>query len=520
MATSSEILKEYLLSLGFKINTQQEKRWTSTMTGVTKGAKTAGIAVAGFAAAAVTAFELYADGMEKLYYASQRTRIPIKNLQALDYAGEQAGISAGTMNAALTKFASFMRNNPFMNQQLKILGVDPNQSPDRQFLGLLKALHGIENVYMRNAKASLFGIDPEELNTFMVAGPEKLEAIMNAQIEHMDRMGLKADEVGKAMVEWQNTLRDVGQEFKNLEGIIAVHLIGPMHVVSEMTKDWLRDLGSAIEKDNPKTWGEGSKSEAIGEALAGNTGANFAKIPASPNTGSGFFNDDATATLQNWRHWAVSLLYGEAEATRRLGFSRMYGGDGGGAGRGSVNPASVVPGSGGLPLGLRNHNPGNLRPAGATTGFQTFGSDEQGLAALARQLLTYGDRGKNTLRSIIGTYAPPGENNTGAYVSDLMGRLGIGPDEVIDLHNAAQLSRLMGAIVTHEGNAQGISQGALDSGALAGITMGGFTQHNTIVVQGGNPSQVERAVNSALDKSNGDLVRNVRTVFDTPRLAP
>ena len=49
-------------------------------------------------------------------------------------------------------------------------------------------------------------------------------------------------------------------------------------------------------------------------------------------------------------------------------------------------------------LGLRNNNPGNLRSAPNTTGrnggFVTFENPNDGLAALSRQLMLFGDRGK------------------------------------------------------------------------------------------------------------------------------
>ena len=55
--------------------------------------------------------------------------------------------------------------------------------------------------------------------------------------------------------------------------------------------------------------------------------------------------------------------------------------------------------------GFRNHNPGNLKAAPNSTGkrgkFSTFASDDDGLSAMARQLMLYGDRGNNTPGGII-----------------------------------------------------------------------------------------------------------------------
>ena len=66
------------------------------------------------------------------------------------------------------------------------------------------------------------------------------------------------------------------------------------------------------------------------------------------------------------------------------------------------------------------NNPGNLRPPGASTGFQQFGSPEAGVAAMARQLQLYENRDHlDTLSKIISRYAPASENDTGSYIADV-----------------------------------------------------------------------------------------------------
>lgn len=109
-------------------------------------------------------------------------------------------------------------------------------------------------------------------------------------------------------------------------------------------------------------------------------------------------------------------------------------------------------------LGFRNHNPGNLRDASNTTGknggFSTFASDHDGLAAMARQLMLYGDRGNNTPNGIIHTYAPSSENNTRAYIDDVTSRTGFGAGQRLDLHNPEVLKTLMASMIRHEQGSQ------------------------------------------------------------------
>lgn len=97
----------------------------------------------------------------------------------------------------------------------------------------------------------------------------------------------------------------------------------------------------------------------------------------------------------------------------------------------------------GLPRGLRNNNPGNLRvlPNGQKwlgeidpdpDGFSRFSDIAYGLRAMITDIA--GDimkDGRNTIRKLIYAYAPPYENETEAYINSLAAYTGINPDSVI-----------------------------------------------------------------------------------------
>lgn len=124
-------------------------------------------------------------------------------------------------------------------------------------------------------------------------------------------------------------------------------------------------------------------------------------------------------------------------------------------------------------LGLRNNNPGNLRSApnanGRNGGFSTFGSSQDGLSAMARQLMLFGDRGNNTLDSVINTYAPGFENNTGAYINAVSGATGFSPGQQLDLHDPATLKTLMSAMIKHENGTQPYSEDDINTSINSAI---------------------------------------------------
>jgi len=136
----------------------------------------------------------------------------------------------------------------------------------------------------------------------------------------------------------------------------------------------------------------------------------------------------------------------------------------------------VIKAQNGLPLGLRQRNPGNIRPGagfigetGQGSGYSTFASDDEGLRAIQRLLMTYGDEyGLNTIRGLANRYAPKSENPTESYIDFLSQKTGIGPDEEIDL--AGRGSDLIPAIVGFEQGQQPFSQAQIDRAIRAAGT--------------------------------------------------
>lgn len=144
------------------------------------------------------------------------------------------------------------------------------------------------------------------------------------------------------------------------------------------------------------------------------------------------------------------------------------------------------------PRGIRNHNPGNIdrHPGVRWQGqaddqsgdprFVVFKAPEWGVRAIARILITYQDHRQardgsriDTIREIIDRWAPPAENDTGAYARHLAALTHIGIDDTIDVYDYATMYRLVEAIITHENGMQPYSHTTLHRGLLlAGIAPG------------------------------------------------
>jgi len=116
-----------------------------------------------------------------------------------------------------------------------------------------------------------------------------------------------------------------------------------------------------------------------------------------------------------------------------------------------------------LTRGLRNNNPGNIdrnfgtawrgmsADQSSDSRFIVFDAPEWGIRAMARVLKVYVGRGLTSVRSIINTWAPPAENDTGAYVLAVARQLGVGPDDRISVMD---FPALIAAIIQHENGVQ------------------------------------------------------------------
>lgn len=111
--------------------------------------------------------------------------------------------------------------------------------------------------------------------------------------------------------------------------------------------------------------------------------------------------------------------------------------------------------------GIRNNNPGNLRPGdnwqgmtGTSDNFIVFKDMIYGCRALCTDLSNKYYKGLNTVTKIIEKYAPPSENNTVAYINAVSNALGVGQNETL-VWSKELLMKFARAVIMHECGAPG-----------------------------------------------------------------
>jgi hypothetical protein len=119
--------------------------------------------------------------------------------------------------------------------------------------------------------------------------------------------------------------------------------------------------------------------------------------------------------------------------------------------------------------GVSANNVGNVRPVGQSTGFQQPKDLNEGLQIMDKNLQAYASKGINTLAGVISRWAPPSENDTPALIKAAANRLGIDPNQPIDLNNAAVRQAVGTAIMLQEKGPQGIFGSKTTGGETANV---------------------------------------------------
>lgn len=115
------------------------------------------------------------------------------------------------------------------------------------------------------------------------------------------------------------------------------------------------------------------------------------------------------------------------------------------------------------PRGIRNNNPLNLEyrdnqgASGSDGRFGVYKTPEEGVAANTRQLLSYYNRdGLKTIGDIVNKWAPPGENDVGAYAGKVATLMGTKPNVPLNLNDPATMAHLVSSMGQVE-NGRGIN---------------------------------------------------------------
>ena len=165
---SADVIKEFLVSLGYKIDVEQERRFVGAIAGATAKVAALGAAATAAASAVVGAVSVISNQLEQLYFVSQRTKASAENIQAIGFAASQMGSSAASATGSLEALARFIRSNPGSTGLIESIGVQTKDANGelRDTADIMtdigKRLSQMP-FYRAQAYANVFGIDEKTL---------------------------------------------------------------------------------------------------------------------------------------------------------------------------------------------------------------------------------------------------------------------------------------------------------------------------------------------------------------------
>jgi len=112
MSAQTNVLREFLVSCGFRLDQAALTNFVSGIRTATNTALALGAAVTAMAATVAIGIQKFASNLEQLYFASIRTGSSATNLMAFDRAMQNFGASAGEGVAMVEQLAHILRTDP------------------------------------------------------------------------------------------------------------------------------------------------------------------------------------------------------------------------------------------------------------------------------------------------------------------------------------------------------------------------------------------------------------------------
>ncbi|HDP7595693.1 TPA: lytic transglycosylase domain-containing protein [Escherichia coli] len=165
---NAETLKDFLISLGFKVDEAGARKFDAVVAGTTLKAIELGVKVEAAALSVVAFTAKIASGLDDVYWASQRTGATVEGIKQIGYAVSQVGGSVDGARGSLENLARFMRNNPGAEGFLNRLGVQTRDASGNMrdmatiFTGVGQRLSSMP-YYRANQYAQMLGLDENTL---------------------------------------------------------------------------------------------------------------------------------------------------------------------------------------------------------------------------------------------------------------------------------------------------------------------------------------------------------------------
>lgn len=207
----ANIIREYLVSLGFKLDDNSLKKFDSALVKTAKNTFGFAASIVAVAVATTVAVDKIAKKFDDLYWVSVRTKAGAANIQDFQLALSKVGGTAQGAVAALENVARYMRTNPAAEGFMRNLGIKTRDANGelRDSIDIVKQLAALPLPYWLKVNfAEKFGVDENTLQAIIRAAPEAQNKLSNLY----KALGIDADEAAEKSKDFENSLKDLDGE--------------------------------------------------------------------------------------------------------------------------------------------------------------------------------------------------------------------------------------------------------------------------------------------------------------------
>lgn len=473
----SSVLAGFLVRLGFVVDKDEQAKFQASIDYAGKRMKEIAMRGAALGTAFTAAFAKSTQEVNRFYNLTNQVGGSVRGLNNVASAVTKVGGNYDQAVSSIQAFANKLTFTPGMDQYIKNLtGVDIRDKNGqlREYsdilLDLRKRWETLGDAAGRN-EAAMMGLDGIYASVMKRDFPAELRKTNKQQGELADMVDKSADSVHRLSNEFSRTWEIISMGSKAAFGTLSNNL-GLDKIAAKVNDKLSKELPAWIQTEK-NIW---DQSHGVGDYLK-NFFFKADEFQDAERYKRHLMDDEQVqAFLRKKYTKQKSVLDDEAEEGVSIvddfdkkGFEEELARYRAAGSKAPAKPAQTEPppAPGRMSRGLRNNNPGNIRPVSrnqANNGaFTIYRTPEEGWGALGKQLKAYANAGLDNVASIISKYAPSSENNTGAYIQSVTAgmskRLGsdVGALTRLDLSDPRVLKALMQSITEHE-NFRGASQ--------------------------------------------------------------
>jgi hypothetical protein len=231
----AEVIREFLVKLGFSSDEKSLKKFTDGVEGATKNVAKLVATIAGAALTVGAGVAAFAANMEALYFSAKKMGASAVNAKAFEKAMANFGVASGEALQSVQSLARWMRSTPASEGFLRSLGVETRDTNGKlkdtvDLMSDLGVALRSKPYYLAQQYAQIFGISEDVLRA-MLDG--KFDAEMEKQRKALKDSGF--DEAADKANKFMTRLRDLQTQIE----AVAVSLGGPLlDVLGQIGKGW------------------------------------------------------------------------------------------------------------------------------------------------------------------------------------------------------------------------------------------------------------------------------------------